>query len=144
VLMVFWISLLSVLLPLLPPSLSMFPSSWEGEKARDSAGVVDAPCCFSSCVWSSSGAARRHQHKGQRRKEEFDCEQPLPIFFCRVLRYPFLGPLGGQLSRTTQVTPEVTQAVHCGFPLSQRILFRRHSSHLSSSCQRQETLNGRR
>lgn len=46
------------------------------------------------------------------RKEENDSEQLLPILFCSVLRYPFFGPLGGQLSRTTQFTPEVTQAVH--------------------------------
>lgn len=77
-------------------------------------------------------------------KEKNDCEQLLPILFCSVLRYPFFGPLGGQLSRTTQFTPEVTQAVHCGFTLSQRTLFRRHSSHLSSRCQHQRSLDGRR
>lgn len=57
-------------------------------------------------------------------KEENDCEQPLLILFCSVLRYPFFGPLGGQLSRTMQFTPEAAQAMHYGFPLSQRILFR--------------------
>lgn len=34
------------------------------------------------------------------------------ILFCSVLRYPFLGPRGGQLSRTMHSTPDVAHAVH--------------------------------
>lgn len=90
----------------------MFPPTWEGEKARVSALVVDSPCCFSSCVWRSSDEGHLISLRARGGKQENDCERLLPILFCSVLRYPFFGPLGGQLSRTTQLTPEVAQAVH--------------------------------
>ena len=67
-----------------------------------------------------------------------------PILLCSVFRYPFFGPLRGQLSLTTQVAPEVAHAVHCGVALSHPILFRRHSSHWSSEGQSQPLLEGSR
>lgn len=67
VLVVCWVSLLSILLPLLSASLSVVLAPWTDEHALVSAGVLDPlRCDISSWVWRSSDREQDYQHNPER------------------------------------------------------------------------------